>query len=55
MNKAFEEWLESCPVDCEFLEYGQKLVNPRNLLSGFVEDFTVQVFKFYPIEDVDDE
>jgi len=48
---TFQEWIESCPVDYDFLEHGQKLNNPRDLLSGFVEDKTVEIYKFYPIKE----
>tara|TARA_B100001123_G_C14760753_1_gene808649 strand:+ start:404 stop:592 length:189 start_codon:yes stop_codon:yes gene_type:complete len=53
MKEEFEKWLESCPVDYDFLEHGQKLNNPRDLLSGFVEDKTVEIYKFYPIKKED--
>ena len=48
-QEKFERWIEDCPCDYNFLEYGKKLKNRSDLLSGFVEDETVRIYQFYPI------
>ncbi|QDP52524.1 MAG: hypothetical protein GOVbin4691_16 [Prokaryotic dsDNA virus sp.] len=55
MKEKFERWIEDCPCDYNFLQYGEKLKNSSDLLSGFVEDETVRIYQFYPIERKDED